>query len=197
MPTVPEQPPVLTVKLGAPADAVAVGRPVSLNASISGGKPPTATAGRVQSAAARATLTPLWAGDWSVSVEVADADGAWGTGLATVRAAPATVKLEGPDGRVFYSSTAVLNAAGLGRAARAGGGRGPNCPPPYTSPFCVDTSIRITKAGDYAARRPRSRRDLHRGPGQRSFPTSPTSDRRQGDLAVGTRAHLRAAGKQQ
>lgn len=147
VPTRPEQPPVLTVKLGAPADAVAVGRPVSLNASISGGKPPYSYSwsGAVGSGA-HATLTPLWAGDWSVSVEVADADGAQGTGLATVRAAPATMKLEGLDGQVFYGSTAVLNAAGLGVGPRAPVvDAGPNCPPPYTSPFCVDTSIRITK----------------------------------------------------
>lgn len=169
-----EQPPLLTVTLSAPGDTVPVGKPVSLSASIGGGKPPYSYSwSGAGGSGARAKLTPLWAGDWSVSVEVRDADGARGEALATVRAAPARVALAGLDGQVFYGSNAVLNAMGQGlKPAGPPVDAGPNCPPPYTSPFCVDTSISITRQVS-TPREDIGRGEIYIVDPDKEFPTGP------------------------
>ncbi len=130
----------LKVKLVGPDAVVSVGKSVTLSAGVTGGQPPYqyGWSGASGSGAA-ATMTPSWAGDWSVSVSVTDGAGNTGEGVTTVRVAPTVIKLKGLEGKVFYGSTAPLSAFDQGLQA-------PDVDPCATpgSPFCVDTSVHAT-----------------------------------------------------
>lgn len=105
----------LKVSLKGPTAPVPLGKPVTLTAAASGGKGPYSHAwSGAAGSGARATLTPAWAGDWTVSVAVRDADGQGGEASVTVMVSPMKVKLAGAKGQVFYGSSAGLSTAGLG-----------------------------------------------------------------------------------
>lgn len=110
----PDEPTALKVTLAAPQSAVPLGKPVTLGADAGGGKPPYrylwAGAG---GSGARATLTPAWAGDWTVSVTVRDAEDKVGEASATIRVSPLKMNLAGTKDQVFYGSEARLSATGL------------------------------------------------------------------------------------
>ncbi|MDF1527870.1 MAG: PKD domain-containing protein, partial [Sedimenticola sp.] len=136
----------LKVNLVGPDAVVPVGKPVTLSAGVTGGKPPYQYAwSGASGSGATATMTPSWAGDWSVSVTVTDAEGNSGEGVATVRVAPNAIKLKGLKGKVFYGSSATLSAFDQGLQA-------PDVDPCASpeSPFCVDTSVHATMAASSA-----------------------------------------------
>ena len=137
----------LKVKLAGPSAVVSVGKPVTLSAGVTGGKPPYQYAwSGATGSGTTASLTPSWAGDWSVSVTVTDAEGNSGEGVTTVRVAPSAIKIKGLKGNVFYGSTAALNAFDQGVQAP----EIDHCAKP-DNPFCVDTSVHATMAASSAA----------------------------------------------
>ncbi len=106
----------LNVTLAGPAGGASLklGEPQTLNAGVSGGKPPyTYTWSGASGSGAKATTKPAWAGDWTVLVKVADADGKTGEASATLRVQPLALKLTGAKGKVYYGRTYTLNAEGL------------------------------------------------------------------------------------
>jgi hypothetical protein len=103
---------ILQVKVEAPNALVPFGRAVTLNASASGGKAPYRFVWSTGAAGARASVTPGWAGEWTVTVTATDADGKTGEGRATLRVSPQQVKLLGTQPRVFYGSQATLSLPG-------------------------------------------------------------------------------------
>ncbi|MBU1664955.1 MAG: discoidin domain-containing protein, partial [Gammaproteobacteria bacterium] len=147
----------LKVGLKAPTSAVPLGKPVTLSVSASGGKGPYRYDwSGASGGGTRATLLPTWAGDWTVSVTVRDAEGKGGTASATIMVAPMKIRLAGAKGQVFYGSEAKLSTEGLGLelpapAANPCAGKAPSnnpfdecnkvqidpCATPG-SPFCVD-----------------------------------------------------------
>lgn len=149
---------VLKVSVAAPTASIAYGKPVTLNATASGGKGPYSYAWSSGGGGQRVSVTPRWSGEWTVTVTATDAEGQMGEGSATLRVEPAKFKLMGTQPKVFYGSQATLSLPGAAPpppAPNPCAGRGYTsnnpfdecakvvvdpCPPPYTSPFCVDTT---------------------------------------------------------
>lgn len=150
----------IQVRVEVPSAIVPYGKPVTLNASASGGKGPYRFAWSSGASGQRASVTPAWAGEWSVTVTATDADGKTGEGSATLQVSPMKVTLAGAKDQVYYGSSAMLSMAGMGLEMPApdpcaGKPRSNNpydecntiqvtappvnlCDPPG-SPFCVDT----------------------------------------------------------
>ncbi|MDD5389950.1 MAG: discoidin domain-containing protein [Gallionellaceae bacterium] len=132
------------VSLKAPTAAVPLGKPVTLSASAGGGKGPyrydwSGASGN----GTRATLLPTWAGDWTVSVTVRDAEGKGGTASATIMVSPMKIRLAGAKGQVFYGSEAKLSTEGLELGKPAPATTSAPAADPCASPgnpFCVDTT---------------------------------------------------------
>jgi hypothetical protein len=153
----------LQVKVESPNDLVPYGRSVTLNASASGGKPPYSFAWSTGARGERATVTPGWAGEWTLTVTATDAEGKTGEGRVTLRVSPRQVKLLGTQPRVFYGSQAILSLPGKESPPRwptpAPGAR----PPIPSTNACVSISrtasrsppLRPTPA--WSITRPRSR----------------------------------------
>ena len=169
----------LRVSLRGPTAPVPLGKPVSVTASASGGKGPYSYAwSGASGSGTRGTLTPAWAGDWTVSVTVRDSEGKGGEASVTVMVSPMKIRLAGAKGQVFYGSEAKLSTEGLGLplpapAADPCAGKAPSSNPfdPCNKvqidpcnpmgPFCVDT----TRSGtiDYTGGKGRSTDD-YQGP---------------------------------
>lgn len=169
----------LKVSLRGPTAPVPLGKPVSVTTSASGGKGPYSYAwSGASGSGTRGTLTPAWAGDWTVSVTVRDSDGNGGEASITVMVSPMKIRLAGAKGQVFYGSEAKLSTEGLGLPLPAPtadpcAGHTPNSNPfdPCNKveidpcnpmgPFCVDT----TRSGtiDYTGGKGRSTDD-YQGP---------------------------------
>jgi len=103
---------LLKVTIAAPEAVIPMGKAVSLNASASGGKAPYRFTWSTGAGGERASVTPGWAGEWTVTVTATDADGKTGEGRATLRVSPQQVKLLGTQPRVFYGSQATLSLPG-------------------------------------------------------------------------------------
>ncbi|HRH81290.1 MAG TPA: hypothetical protein PLW81_09615 [Thiobacillaceae bacterium] len=161
----PEDTGAFSVRVQVPSAIVPFGKAITATASPTGGRPPHTYHWSVAGGSgARASFTPQWAGEWTVSVTVTDADGKSGEGSASVQVSPMKVKLVGAKGQVFYGSQARLSTEGLGLEMPApepvpdpcaGKPRGTNpfdecgkievtAPPvstcPADDPFCVNTS---------------------------------------------------------
>lgn len=161
----PEDAGTFSVRVQVPSAIVPFGKAITATASPTGGRPPHTYHWSVAGGSgARASFTPQWAGEWTVSVTVTDADGKTGEGSASVQVSPMKVRLAGAKGQVFYGSQARLSTEGLGLEMPApepvpdpcaGKPRGTNpfdecgkievtAPPvstcPADDPFCVDTS---------------------------------------------------------
>ena len=157
----------LKVSLKGPTAPVPLGKPVTLTAAASSGKGPYSYAwSGAAGSGTRAVLTPAWAGDWTVSVVVKDAEGKGGEASLTVMVSPMKVKMAGAKGQVFYGSQAKLSTEGMGLEVPApvpdpcaGKPRGTNpfdecgkievtATPVSTcslnDPFCLDTSHKGT-----------------------------------------------------
>ncbi len=132
----------LKVSLKAPTSAVPLGKPVTLSAGASGGKGPYRYDwSGASGGGTRATLLPTWAGDWTVSVTVRDAEGKGGTASATIMVAPMKIRLAGAKGQVFYGSEAKLSTEGLELDKPAPATTPAPAADPCASPgnpFCVD-----------------------------------------------------------
>ena len=102
----------IQVRVEVPSAIVPYGKPVTLNASASGGKAPYSYAWSTGAAGQRAAVTPRWAGEWTVTVSATDADGKTGEGQGTLVASPAKVKMNGIQPQVFYGSQATLSLPG-------------------------------------------------------------------------------------
>jgi hypothetical protein len=90
------------------------GDSASLDAKVNNGKPPYRYAwSGASGTGAKATAKPAWAGDWTVLVQVTDADGKTGEAKTSFTVKPLTLKLTGAQGKVFYGRTYTLNAEGL------------------------------------------------------------------------------------
>ncbi len=114
-PELPKGARALRVTVRAPEATLPPGQSAAVSAAVEGGKPPyryswSGAAGSGE----QATVTPRWAGDWTVLVEVTDADGKTGEGSATVRAAPTKFALAGLPGQVFYGSRTTFGVQGQG-----------------------------------------------------------------------------------
>lgn len=104
----------LQVSLKGPSAPVPLGKPVTVSVSASGGKSPYSYAwSGATGSGTRATLSPSWAGDWTVSVTVRDSAGNGGETSITVMVSPMKIRMAGAKGQVFYGSTAKLGTAGL------------------------------------------------------------------------------------
>ena len=103
---------LLKVTIAAPEATVPMGKAVSLNAAASGGKAPFRYAWSTGAQGDRASVTPGWAGEWTVTVTATDADGKTGEGRATLRVSPRQVKMSGVQPQVFYGSRATLALPG-------------------------------------------------------------------------------------
>lgn len=102
----------LQVRVAVPGAIVPYGKPVTLNASASGGKAPYSYAWSTGASGDRASVTPRWAGEWTVTVTATDAEGKTGEGQGTLMVSPARVKMTGTQPRVFYGSQASLSLPG-------------------------------------------------------------------------------------
>jgi hypothetical protein len=102
----------IQVRVEIPSAIVAYGKPVTLNASASGGKAPYTYAWSTGASGQRASVTPRWAGEWTVTVTATDADGKSGEGQGTLVVSPAKVKMNGTQPQVFYGSQATLSLPG-------------------------------------------------------------------------------------
>jgi hypothetical protein len=102
----------IKVTVEAPSASLPFGKSVTLNAGASGGKSPYRFAWSSGGSGARVSVTPRWAGEWTVTVSASDADGKSGEGSATLRVSAAQVKLQGVQPTVFYGGTATLSLPG-------------------------------------------------------------------------------------
>ncbi|TXT20228.1 MAG: Dipeptide transport system permease protein DppC, partial [bacterium] len=102
----------IQVRVEIPSAIVPYGKPVTLNASASGGKAPYTYAWSTGASGQRASVTPRWAGEWTVTVSATDADGKTGEGQGTLVVSPAKVKMNGTQPKVFYGSQATLSLPG-------------------------------------------------------------------------------------
>ncbi|MDD5390300.1 MAG: discoidin domain-containing protein [Gallionellaceae bacterium] len=131
----------IKVTVAAPSASLPFGKSVTLNASASGGKSPYNFAWSSGGSGNRVSVTPRWAGEWTVTVTASDADGKRGEGSATLHVSPAQVKLQGTQPTVFYGSSATLSLPGKEPPPPAPdpcAGRG------YTASNPFDECIRIT-----------------------------------------------------
>ncbi len=145
----PEPKGTLKVTLKAPEKVVTVGDTVTVTASVGGGTAPyDYTWSGAGGSGASTSFTPAHAGDTVISLEVTDAEGEFGEALATVRVAPAKIKITGAEGDVVYGSEAFIKAEGLNLLdpiATADTASAPG----EESPFNVDTSSDATISADY------------------------------------------------
>jgi hypothetical protein len=102
----------IQVRVEVPSAIVPYGKPVTLNASAGGGKAPYRYAWSTGASGQRASVTPRWAGEWTVTVTATDADGKTGEGQGTLMVSPAKVKMNGTQPQVFYGSRAALSLPG-------------------------------------------------------------------------------------
>lgn len=102
----------IQVRVEIPSAIVPFGKPVTLNASAGGGKAPYTFAWSTGASGQRASVTPRWAGEWTVTVTATDADGKTGEGQGTLMVSPARVKMSGTQPQVFYGSQASLSLPG-------------------------------------------------------------------------------------
>ena len=139
---------VLTVSLNAPTTVVEVSTPVTVSATIGGGKSPYQYRweGAVGSGTS-AQLTPTHIGDWSVSLQVTDSEGITGTAVTTVRVGPGKLAIKGLKADVIYGSESPLNAWGMGLKSKPLPAAKPYnpCDGNADNPFCVDT-VTVTKS---------------------------------------------------
>ncbi len=154
----------IKVTVAAPSASLPFGQSVTLNASASGGKSPynfawsSGEGGNL--GGTRVSVTPRWAGEWTVTVSATDADGKRGEGSATLRVSPARVKLQGTQPTVFYGSGATLSLPGKEPPPPAPdpcAGRGYTSHNPYDE--CATVRIDPSKAvsvapGGYDTNRP-------------------------------------------
>ncbi|MDP2432075.1 MAG: hypothetical protein Q8O33_08590 [Pseudomonadota bacterium] len=103
----------IKVTVAAPSASLPFGKSVTLNASASGGKAPYRFAWSSGGSGTRVSVTPRWAGEWTVSVTVRDAEDKVGEASATIRVSPLKIALAGAKDQVFYGGEARLNATGL------------------------------------------------------------------------------------
>ena len=104
-----EAPSALKVTIEVPQATVPFGKPITLNASASGGKAPYTYVWSSGGSGSRVTLTPTYAGEWTLVVTATDALGRTGEGSATLRVAPEKTKLVGVVSKVTYGSRASLS----------------------------------------------------------------------------------------
>ena len=102
----------IQVRVEIPSAIVPYGKPVTLNASAGGGKAPYTYAWSTGASGQRASVTPRWAGEWTLTVTATDADGKTGEGQGTLMVSPAKVRMNGTQPQVFYGSRAVLSLPG-------------------------------------------------------------------------------------
>lgn len=102
----------IQVRVEVPSAIVPYGKPVTLNASAGGGKAPYRYTWSTGASGDRASVTPRWAGEWTVTVTATDADGKSGEGQGTLMVSPARVKMNGTQPQVFYGSRAALSLPG-------------------------------------------------------------------------------------
>ena len=100
------------VTVNVPQAIVPYGQSVTLTASAQGGKAPHSYAWSTGGSGARVTVTPRWAGEWTVTVTATDANGKTGEGQGTLMVSPAKVKMNGTQPQVFYGSRAPLSLPG-------------------------------------------------------------------------------------
>ncbi|HNQ03039.1 MAG TPA: hypothetical protein PKH69_00355 [Thiobacillaceae bacterium] len=145
----------LQVRVAVPSAIVPYGKPVTLNASASGGKAPYRLAWSNGASGERVSVTPRWAGEWTVTVTATDAEGRTGEGRGTLNVSPARVRMQGIQPQVFYGSQATLDGTGQ-RPTGAKGTASPKdpCGTPG-NPFCVDTDANPKARRDFTGLTPR------------------------------------------
>ncbi|MCA9400771.1 MAG: hypothetical protein KC713_04030, partial [Candidatus Omnitrophica bacterium] len=152
----------LAVSLNGPTEVIEVGTMANISASVSGGVPPYMYEWSGASGyGATASMTPASIGDWTVSVQVTDADGFAARGSFVVRVKPNKVNLKGLEGDVFYGAFNTLNAWGMGMQEKEIPKMKEepypalDCANNGDNPFCVDTThsgtIDYTKMGNRVA----------------------------------------------
>jgi hypothetical protein len=100
------------VTVNVPQAIVPYGKAVTLSATAQGGKAPHSYAWSTGASGQRASVTPRWAGEWTVTVTATDADGKTGEGQGTLVVSPAKFKMNGTQPQVFYGSQATLSLPG-------------------------------------------------------------------------------------
>ena len=108
----PDEPAAFAVTIQAPTAPVPYGKALTLIATAGGGKAPHSFAWSSGGSGARVSMTPRWAGEWTVTVTATDAAGKIGAGSATLIVSPMRVKLTGTKPQVFYGGQATLTLPG-------------------------------------------------------------------------------------
>ncbi|MDP2833308.1 MAG: discoidin domain-containing protein [Pseudomonadota bacterium] len=134
----------IKVTVAAPSASLPLGKSVTLNASAGGGKAPYRFAWSSGGSGTRVSVTPRWAGEWTVTVSASDAEGKSGEGSATVRVTAAQVKLQGTQPTVFYGSNATLSLPGKEPPPPAVAGPDPCAGRGYTASNPFDECARVT-----------------------------------------------------